>query len=66
MSGRTQVRHQINPGDATGVGAFKAAMKARGIIDHATMAATVTPLDDATVEKVRGVLAEVGLLPVTA
>ena len=53
-------------GDATGVGAFKAAMKARGIIDHATMAATVTALDGATVEKVSGVLAEVGLLPVTA
>ncbi|WP_460801935.1 dihydrodipicolinate synthase family protein [Microbacterium sp. GXF6406] len=51
-------------GDATGVGAFKAAMHARGLIDHATMAATVTPLDDETVQKVRGILAGVDLLPV--
>lgn len=51
-------------GDATGVGAFKAAMHARGLIDHATMARTVTPLDADVVEKVRGVLAGVGLLPV--
>jgi 4-hydroxy-tetrahydrodipicolinate synthase len=50
-------------GDATGVGAFKAAMHARGLIDHATMAHTVTPLDPDAVEKVRGVLARVELLP---
>lgn len=50
-------------GDATGVGAFKAAMKARGIIDHATMANTVESLDDAAVAKVHGILDELGLLP---
>ncbi|MFJ4045726.1 dihydrodipicolinate synthase family protein [Microbacterium sp. NPDC089987] len=50
-------------GDATGVGAFKAAMKARGLIEHATMAHTVTPLDDEAVDKVSGVLAGVELLP---
>lgn len=53
-------------GDATGVGAFKAAMHARGIIDHATMAEGVESLDDATVQKVRGILAALELLPVTA
>ena len=50
-------------GDATGVGAFKAAMKARGLIEHATMAHTVTPLDADAVDKVSGVLAGVELLP---
>ncbi|MGM7678852.1 dihydrodipicolinate synthase family protein [Microbacterium sp. A94] len=50
-------------GDATGVGAFKAAMHARGLIDHATMANTVESLDDAAVQRVRGILAELELLP---
>lgn len=45
-------------GDATGVGAFKAAMHARGIIDHATMAATVQALDDVAVQKIRTIIAE--------
>lgn len=53
-------------GDATGVGAFKAAMHARGLIDHATLASTVTALDEATVEKIRVVLTEQELLPITA
>lgn len=53
-------------GDATGVGAFKAAMHARGIIDHATMAATVQSLDDAAVQKIRAIIAELELLPVAA
>ena len=53
-------------GDATGVGAFKAAMKARGIIDHATMAFPTQPLDDASVERIHGILAELDLLPVQA
>ncbi|MGU3647126.1 dihydrodipicolinate synthase family protein [Microbacterium sp. C23T] len=53
-------------GDATGVGAFKAAMKARGIIDHATMAFPTQPLDDAAVERIHGILAELDLLPVQA
>lgn len=50
-------------GDATGVGAFKAAMQARGIIDHATMADTVQSLDDAAVTRIREILSEQGLLP---
>ena len=51
-------------GDATGVGAFKAAMHARGIIDHATMARTVQALDDDAVSKIRDILDELHLLPV--
>lgn len=50
-------------GDATGVGAFKAAMCARGIIDHPTMADNVQPLDDAAVTRIREILSEQGLLP---
>lgn len=53
-------------GDATGVGAFKAGMLARGIIDHPTMAVTVTPLDDATVAHVRAVIAELSPITVSA
>lgn len=53
-------------GDATGVGAFKAAMHARGIIDHATMAVTVQPLDDAAVQKIRTIIAELEPLSVAA
>lgn len=49
--------------DATGVGAFKAAMKARGLIETATMADTVEPLDDAALVKVTAILAELDLLP---
>ncbi|MGW9271007.1 dihydrodipicolinate synthase family protein [Microbacterium sp. NPDC055599] len=51
-------------GDATGVGAFKAAMHARGIIDHATMADTVQALDADAVAGIRAILDELGLLPV--
>ena len=51
-------------GDATGVGAFKAAMHARGIIDHATMAHTVQSLDGDTVSRIRHILSEQGMLPV--
>lgn len=50
-------------GDATGVGAFKAAMAARGIIDHAVMAPGVESLDDAAVEKIRAILGAHDLLP---
>ncbi|WP_194397235.1 dihydrodipicolinate synthase family protein [Microbacterium atlanticum] len=50
-------------GDATGVGAFKAGMKARGIIDHATMAVTVEPLSDDAVEKIGMILSDLDLLP---
>lgn len=48
-------------GDAAGVGAFKTAMVARGIIDTATMAHPVQPLDPATVERVQAIVAELGL-----
>ena len=51
-------------GDATGVGAFKAARHARGIIDHATMADTVQALDADAVAGIRAILDELGLLPV--
>lgn len=51
-------------GDATGVGAFKAAMYARGIIDHPTIADTVQTLDDAAVAGIHGILAGLGLAPV--
>lgn len=50
-------------GDATGVGAFKAAMAARGLIDTATMAATVAPLDADAVVRISDILAELDLLP---
>lgn len=50
-------------GDATGVGAFKAAMHARGIIDHARMADTVQTLDASAVDGIRNILDELGLLP---
>ena len=51
-------------GDATGVGAFKAAMLARGLIDHATVATGVEALDDAAVTKIRAILADHDLLSV--
>lgn len=47
--------------DAAGVGAFKTAMVARGIIDTPTMAHPVQPLDPATVERVHAIVAELGL-----
>ncbi len=49
-------------GDAAGVGAFKTAMAALGIIDHATMAAPVEVLDEAAVAKVHGILRDLALL----
>jgi 4-hydroxy-tetrahydrodipicolinate synthase len=51
-------------GDATGVGAFKAAMAARGLIDHATVATGVEALDDDAVAKIHAILAEHDLLSV--
>ena len=51
-------------GDATGVGAFKAAMAARGLIDDAFMADTVESLDADAVASVREVLSRAGVLPV--
>ncbi|MFS0853535.1 dihydrodipicolinate synthase family protein [Microbacterium sp. 179-I 3D4 NHS] len=53
-------------GDATGVGAFKAAMHARGLIDHPRMADTVQSLDPVAVERIVGILDELGLLPVAS
>ncbi len=50
-------------GDATGVGAFKAAMKARGIIDNATMAFPTQPLDADAVDGIRDILGALDLLP---
>ena len=51
-------------GDATGVGAFKAAMHARGIIDHPTMADTVQTLDAGAITGIDSILDELGLIPV--
>lgn len=51
-------------GDATGVGAFKAAMAARGLIDNAILAQGVEPLDAAAVTSIRGILSAYDLLPV--
>ena len=49
-------------GDATGVGAFKAAMAARGLIDHANVATGVESLDEAAVINIRAILDSHGLL----
>ncbi|GGF04536.1 dihydrodipicolinate synthase family protein [Mycetocola zhadangensis] len=49
-------------GDATGVGAFKAAMAARGLIDNATVATGVESLDEAAVTSIRAILDSHGLL----
>ena len=50
-------------GDATGVGAFKAAMVARGLIDNATVSPGVESLDSAAVSSIRALLAAHDLLP---
>lgn len=48
--------------DATGIGAFKAAMHARGLIDHPTMAHPVEALDGPSVVAIRGILESLDLL----
>lgn len=48
-------------GDAAGVGAFKAAMAAIGLISTATMTAPIKPLDDATLARIHAIVKEVGL-----
>lgn len=48
-------------GDAAGVGAFKAAMVARGIISSATMTAPLKTLDAATTAKVEKIVRDLGL-----
>nr|WP_194425420.1 dihydrodipicolinate synthase family protein [Microbacterium aquimaris] len=53
-------------GDATGVGAFKAAMKARGLITTATMASTVETLDDDALERINEILSALDLMPVAS
>lgn len=50
-------------GDATGVGAFKAAMAARGLIETAVMADTVVPIGNEATARIRGILADLDLLP---
>lgn len=50
-------------GDATGVGAFKAAMKARGLIENATMATGVQSLDADAVARIERILDTLELLP---
>ncbi|GAA1698867.1 dihydrodipicolinate synthase family protein [Microcella alkalica] len=52
--------------DAAGVGAFKAAMAALGLIDSATMAFPVAAIEGEAIERIRAVLASTGLLAVTA
>lgn len=49
-------------GDAAGVGAFKTAMVARGIIDSATMAHPIQLLADDEVESIRTILGSLDLL----
>ena len=53
-------------GDAMGVGAFKAAMKARGIIDSARMANTVESISAEAVAKIHAILAAEGVGPIAA
>ena len=50
-------------GDATGVGAFKAAMKARGLITTATMASGVQRIDEGAVTRIVAILDSLDLLP---
>lgn len=52
--------------DAAGVGAFKTAMAAQGLIDTATMAFPVRAIEGDAVERIRAILATSGLLAVTA
>jgi 4-hydroxy-tetrahydrodipicolinate synthase len=47
---------------AAGLGAFKAAMKMRGVIDNAVMAPPQLPLNDDELLQIKGKLAEAGLL----
>lgn len=48
-------------GDAAGVGAFKVAMAAIGLLGSATMAAPVRALDGAVVEQIRAIVRNVGV-----
>lgn len=53
-------------GDATGVGAFKAAMKARGIIAHSNMSPSVQPLEESAIAGIHAILSELDLLDNTS
>ena len=48
-------------GDAAGVGAFKVAMAAMGLLSSATMASPVKALDGAVVDRVHSILKDVGV-----
>ncbi|WP_312181411.1 dihydrodipicolinate synthase family protein [Arthrobacter sp.] len=50
-------------GDAAGIGAFKSAMHAQGLISHAGMAHPVQMPREAAVERIRGIVGSVALLP---
>lgn len=54
---------QGRSGDAGGIGAFKAAVALLGVIDSPAMPAPLAGLTDAETATIRGILAEVGLLP---
>lgn len=49
-------------GDAAGVGAFKAAMAAIGLLSSATMAAPTRALDGKVLERIHAIVKDVGLL----
>jgi len=49
-------------GDAAGVGAFKAAMAATGLLSSATMTSPLNPLNDVALNGIHGILHDVGLL----
>lgn len=49
-------------GDAAGVGAFKAAMAAIGLLSSPTMTAPIKPLDEPVLARIHTVLKDVGLL----
>ncbi len=48
-------------GDAAGVGAFKVAMEAVGLLSSATMSLPVKPFDAATVAKIHAIVKDVGV-----
>jgi 4-hydroxy-tetrahydrodipicolinate synthase len=48
--------------NSSAIGAFKAALRLRGVIAHGTTAAPQIPLSDREIETVRALLAEAGLL----
>lgn len=50
-------------GDASGIGAFKAALELQGVIASASMPAPLRPLSKADVAGIEAILASVGLLP---